>query len=378
MKNKYLTWVEISKTALRKNLASFKKLVGKRVILMPVLKSNAYGHGLVEVARSISSSVSMIGVVSLSEAITLRRNKIKKPIMVLSYFQPDEIAQAIDKKIILPVCSFTMARQISDIASKKRKKAKVHLKIDVGTSRLGVLAESSLKLVKTISKLPGLKIEGVYSHLADSENFDQRFTKLQIEIFNKTVELLRQAGLKIKYCHLACSAAVLINPKTHLDIVRVGIGFYGLWPSSETKKLYKKKNHNFKIDPVLSWHTRLIQKKIVGKNVPVGYGCAYRTKRKTIVGVIPVGYWDGYDRKLSNIGEVLFHNKKKKVIGRVCMNMTMIDITNVPQAKIGEIVTLIGRQGGTSVSADDIALKTNTINYEVVTRINPQIPRLIK
>ncbi|MBU0497740.1 MAG: alanine racemase, partial [Candidatus Thermoplasmatota archaeon] len=125
MKNKCLTWVEINKTALRKNLASFKKLVGKKVILMPVLKSNAYGHGLVEVARSISSSVSMIGVVSLSEAITLRRNKIKKPIMVLSYFQPDEIAQAIDKKIILPVCSFTMARQISDIASKKRKKAKV-------------------------------------------------------------------------------------------------------------------------------------------------------------------------------------------------------------------------------------------------------------
>ncbi len=344
---------------------------------MPIIKSNAYGHGLFETAKIIQTKSDIIGVVSADEALTLRKKNIRKKIIALSYFNPEDVEIAVRQNIILPVYSYTMAQQISRAAKKIKKRAVVHIKIDVGTSRLGVLAENALGFARRINKLPNLKIEGIYSHLADSENFNQRFTNLQIKIFTKTVELLEQDGFKFKYQHLACSAATLINPKSRFNLVRIGISLYGLWPSNETKKLYHNKFNSFSLKPVLSWHTRIIHIKEIPKNSSIGYGCTFVTKKKTTIAILPVGYWDGYDRKNSNRSSVLLRNKRVKIIGRVCMNMVILDVTAINKPRVGELITLIGNQGRETISADELAQNTGTINYEVVTRINPLLPRVI-
>ncbi len=377
MKHSHLTWVEIDKLALKNNLTSFQKLVGGRIKIMPVIKSNAYGHGLIEVSKIISGFSEIFGVVSLQEADELRKSGFKKRIMVLSYFAPDELARVNLKNIILPVYSPTMAAQISSAAKKRKSTVSVHIKIDVGTSRLGVSAENSKNFFDQINKLPGLRIDGVFSHLADSENFDQKFTNLQTKIFSKTVELLESGGFKIKNKHLACSAAALINPVTRFNLARVGIGLYGLWPSEETKKLYTSKYNSFKLKPALNWKTRIILIKKLDKGSCIGYGCAYKTKKQSVIGVLPVGYWDGYDRKLSNKGYVLIKGKKAKIVGRICMNMCMIDITGIGGVRVGETAILIGHDGSIKISAEEIAGLIGTINYEVVARINPLIPRVI-
>ncbi|MDP3965114.1 MAG: alanine racemase [bacterium] len=372
-----LTWIEISQSALEHNLKNFRKLAGRSPLLMPVVKGNAYGHGLAAIAQIVQKQADWLAVVNVGEALALRQAGVRKKLMVLGFFDPNQISLAVGKNIVLPVYTLTMAKQISAAAQAKRKTFPVHVKLDVGTSRLGLRPEKTLAFLRQIKKLPGLRIEGAYSHLADSENFDQKYTKLQVEIFTKTLELFEEVNIKLRYRHLACSAATLINSQTRFDILRIGIGLYGLWPSIETKKLYEKKFNHFTLQPVLSWHTRVIQIKQVPKNTFIGYGCSYRARRDTRIAVIPVGYWDGYDRGLSNRGEVLIRGKRRPVLGRVCMNMLMLDVTDRPNVRVGDIATLIGQQGKESISAEELAEKAQTIHYEIVTRIQPELPRII-
>lgn len=379
-----LSWLEISKSSLIHNLKQFKKIIGSQTQLMAVVKSNAYGHGLVECAKIFAKAgADWLGVVNLDEALALKKAGIKKPVMVLSYFDLsqnslDPLTQAIKKGVRLPVYDLKTAKWLSRIALKARKTAYLHVKIDTGTSRLGVLPSEAVGLIKRLLKLPNLRLEGVFSHLADSENPNQTFTNKQIDIFEKLIIKLEKQGINIPLNHLACSAATILNKRSWFNLVRVGISLYGLYSIQDGWQKMKRKYSWFSLKPALSWYTKVIQIKELPAGTSIGYGLTYKTKRQSKIAVLPFGYWEGYDRKLSNSGKVLIHGQHAPVRGRVCMNMTMIDITDIPNVRVGDRVTLIGCDGKEEITTEELAKKIGTINYEVVTRINPLLKRVYK
>ena len=223
--------------------------------------------------------------------------------------------------------------------------------------------------------MPGLNLRGVFTHYAASEDGDQTFTNQQTEKFTKVIDALEKQGINIPFKHAACSAATMINRQTRFNLIRPGIALYGLWPSPETKFLSGVKNKNIDLCPALTWKTRIIQVKNLPGRTTIGYDRTYQTKKKTKLAILPVGYWDGYDRKLSNCGEVLIGGRRCPVRGRVCMNLTMVELPARLRAKVGDEAVLLGRQGKEEITAEELAQKIGTINYEVVTRINPLIIR---
>lgn len=366
------SWVEISRSAILHNLAQYQRMIGKSVAVMPIVKSNAYGHGLIEIAKLVSPKVKWLGVVNLSEALQLRQNKIKNRIFVLSYCESDLLEQGIRLNIDLPVYSLVDAKLISQAAKKQRnKKVKIHIKIDTGTSRVGVAVNEAVSFVKKVKQLPNLEIVGLYSHFAAVEE-NHKYTKWQLHNFNKVLTDLNKEGIKIPYQHFACSAAVLAEPKSHFNLIRLGLGLYGLWPSPLIKRIAIKRYPWLKLKPTLTWKTKIVQVKEISKNTKVGYGCSFIAKRKMKIAILPVGYFEGYDRHLSNSGKVIIKNKKCRLVGRVCMNLTMVDVSLVRNVKVGDEVVLLGR----GVTAEELAQKIGTINYEMVTRINPLLPRI--
>lgn len=377
MPHKPITWLEISKQAIRHNIGQFKKIVSSKTALMAVVKSNAYGHGMVEMGTiAEKTGVKWLGTVNLDEALELRRAGIKARILVLNYFHPSRLGEAVKKNITLTVYSYGAAQAISTIAKKLRKRIPIHFKVDTGTSRLGVRTDSCLGLIERIQKLPNVFIEGIFSHLADSENPNQTFTNQQINLFEKLLGQLEEQGIDIPLKHIACSAATLLNKRSHFSLVRLGISLYGLWSVEKDGTRVRKLHKQFSLRPALSWYTTIVQIKALPSGTPIGYGRTYKTLRKMKLAVIPVGYWEGYDRRLSNIGEVLIQGKRCKVRGRVCMNLTMVDVTHLKRVRAGERATLVGRDGKVEITLDEIAKKMKTINYEVVTRINPSLPRI--
>ncbi|PIS42100.1 MAG: alanine racemase [Candidatus Kerfeldbacteria bacterium CG08_land_8_20_14_0_20_40_16] len=373
----YLTWVEIEKDAIKHNLAVFQKVVGPHVKLMPIVKSNAYGHGMVGIAEIASDfGVDYLGVVNLAEALELRKNHILTPILVLSYFDLGSIEEALENNIELTVYDRETVRKISEEAKKLNKRARLHVKIDTGTARLGILAKEAAEFIDDIKDIKGIELVGIFTHFADSENADWTYTNQQILEFKNLLFHLQKRNITIPLMHAACSAAALVSADTHFNLVRVGISLYGLWPSEETKQKVSSKYSWLELKPALTWKTKIVQIKELEKRSPVGYGCSYKTSKKTRLAIIPVGYHEGYSRLLSNKGEALINGKIVPVIGRVCMNLTMIDVTKVRDIKVGEEVILIGKKNGQEITAEEIAKKTNTINYEVITRINPLIPRV--
>ena len=376
----YNSWAEISRSAILHNLKQYQRAVGRSVEVMPIIKSNAYGHGMVEIAKIISSKVRWLGVASLGEALELRTNNIRKRILVVSYAQGRYLEKGIKQNIDLPVYNLSYAKLLSKVAVKIKKTAKVHVKIDTGTSRIGVLTKDALKFIRSVNDLPNLKIEGVWSHFAASED-NQLYTKKQLKEFNTLLADLGKEGIKAPYIHFACSAATLVEPKAHFNMIRLGVSLYGLWPSERVKKIALKNYHWFSLKPALTWKAKIIQVKEISKGTKVSYGCTYAAKKKIKMAVLAVGYWEGYNRLLSNRGEVIVKGKRCPVIGRVCMNLTMIDVSKVKNVKAGDEVTLLGglayakASTGKGVSAEELAEKIETINYEVVTNINPLLER---
>lgn len=367
----YNSWIEISKSAILYNLKQYQSLVGNQVSVMPVVKSNAYGHGMIEVAKLVAPKVQWLGVVNFGEALALRKAGIKKKIFVLSYAQSRYLRQGISKNIDLPVYDLEYAQLISKTAKSLNKTAKVHVKIDTGTTRIGVLAKDAVSFIKTVDNLPNVKVVGVYSHFAASEE-NQSYTSKQLAIFNQILEKVKKQGTKIQFKHIGCSAATLTTPDSYFNLIRVGISLYGLWPSDQVKKIVQKRKKNFNLKPALTWKTKILQVKTIPKGTKVGYGCSYTAPKKMKISVLAVGYWEGYDRRLSGKGIVVIKNKRCNVIGRVCMNMTMVDVSKVNNVKAGDEAVLIGPTN----TADEMATKIGTINYEVVTRINPELARV--
>ncbi len=369
-----LTWVEISQKAIEHNLTVFKRLIAHDTLLMPVIKSNAYGHGLIEVGTLLSESklVDRICVVNLEEAIVLLKAKVKKPLIILGIYEHDteKIKTAIKAGVVFPLYTIEQAKMLQKVGESIRKKVLVHVKLDTGTSRIGVMPNDAVAFVKKVTTFSHIAIEGLWSHFSSSEN-DGLVTKKQLQILTDVNSKLISLKINVPLKHMACSASTILYPQTICNAVRFGISTYGLHPDVSTNK-------KITLQPALTWKTTIIQVKTVPRGSKISYGGSYITKRETTLAVLPVGYWDGYTRSFSNRAEVLIKGVRCTVRGRVCMNLTMVDVTDVPgKIKAGDIVTLIGNDRKENISAEELAVHAGTINYEIVTRINPLIPRTI-
>ena len=343
---------------------------------MAIVKANAYGHGLVEVAQlAMEAGVEWLGVFSVAEGVRLRKAGISIPILVLGPPHPSEIPLAVNEKLRLTVPSKPVAR---GIATQSHGNISVHLKLETGTNRQGLQPEEVPETIE-ILKAGGVNVEGIYTHFANIEDTtDHTFAEMQLETFKQQLERLQSSGLEIPIAHTACSAATILFPATYFNLVRAGIALYGLWPSRETHVSAGALGRStLKLQPVMTWKTRIAQIKDLKKGDYIGYGCTYRTTRKTRLAVLPIGYADGYPRALSDRAHVLVRGSRAPIRGRICMNMTLIDVTDIPSAATGNHVVLLGSQGDESVTADDLAGLAGTINYEIVTRAAPCAPRII-
>lgn len=379
-----LTRVEISQKALIHNLGQFRRRVEKRIKIMAVVKANAYGHGILEVSKIVSQNgADWLGVNSLGEGLVIRQEGIKLPILVLGYIPLSEIEGAIRNDLSFVVYNRQTIKEAEVKARPLKKKAKVHLKLETGTYRQGIEVREIAPFTEFCLKQENIFLEGIYTHYANIEDtLDSSFAMEQLKTFKRALSAIGGSAfggqlIKSIIKHTACSAATILFKETYFDLVRVGIGLYGLWPSRETKISAKEEGIKLDLCPVLTWKTGIVQLKEVEKGKTIGYGRTFTTNRKTKIAVLPVGYWDGYDRKLSNSGRVLIHGQFAPVVGRVCMNMVMVDVTDIPKIKIEDEVVLLGKQGKNEVTAEEIAQKIGTINYEVITRINPLLPRTV-
>jgi len=371
MQHKNKSWVEISKKSILSNISAFKLFVGKKVLFCGVVKANAYGHGFKEVSSVlIKSQIDWYAVDSANEAISLRKLGVRKPILVLGYSRLVELNEIIESNISFVVYNLETLKKI--VALNLKKKAKIHLKIETGLNRQGIEEKSIFKYIEFI-KLHSDKFiaEGASMHFADIEdNKNSSFAKLQLKIFNERIKKIKELGINFSFKHAAASAGTILYSNTHLDMVRIGLSLYGLHPSRET-------TDKIKLKPVMTWKALIVQIKNVSKNESVGYGRTWTAKRTTKIAIIPVGYSDGYDRKLSNCGRVIIKGKYAQVLGRICMNMFMVDVTDIPGIKLEDEVVIMGKKDNLEITADEIAKKIDTINYEVVSRINPLLPRVL-
>jgi len=370
------SWVEISRCALNHNIAAVRRLIGEERKLIAVIKANAYGHGLAEVAGAIEESVDYFSVATAAEAEILRRSGATLPILVLAFAPEDRdvINWCVSERVELTVHSQEQAERLSRLVD--HGELRIHVKIDTGLGRLGITATGSRSIIENIAKLPNLHIKGIFSHLADPFG-NISYTKEQLEKFAALRQELVRHGFDSQLYHLAKTTAILSLPESYYNSVRLGIGLYGIWPAQELKDWVKKEKPDFSFKPVLTWKTTVLQVKDYPAHAFVGYGCSYQTRRQTRLAIIPVGYYDGYDRGLSNTGAVLINGQRCPIRGLVCMNMTIVDVTDAGGVSEGDEVVLIGAQGDEVITARDLAEWAGTINYEIVTRINPNIQRVL-
>lgn len=377
-----LTWVEISKKALINNIELFRDLIRPKTILAPCVKANAYGHGMIETAKiALLAGADWLNVNAIFEAEILRKAGIKTPIYIMGYVMKKDLFAAVRLNCRLVVYNKETVDEISKAAKRFKKNAKIHLKIETGNNRQGIAMENLLDFALHVKKFPQIEIEGISTHFANIEDIPlgkklSGYPLFQLKNFRQANEVLKKAGINIPLRHCANSAATLLFPETYFNMVRPGIAVYGLWPSAETKIVFQKMHKNLNLKPVLSWFTKIAQIKNVKKGSYIGYGCTFCSKRDMKIAILPIGYYDGFDRGFSNNGYVLIRGKRAKICGRVCMNIIMVDVTNIPGAAVEDTVTLIGRDGREEITVDYLAEIIGTINYEITTRINEKIPRI--
>lgn len=376
------SWVEVSANSIKSNIQTFKNLISNDTKLMAVVKANAYGHGLVGVAKiAQSQGVTWFGVDSPEEGIALRVNGIKGSILVMGFVRPGNLELIIKNKLSFVAYDSKVLSRLQSLSKTgflKKYPARIHLKIETGTGRQGLAGEELMAFALKLKKIKGVEIQGMYTHFANIEDTtDHSYSASQLKKFIQEKNCLAQNGIKPQVVHTACSAAAILFPETHFNLIRLGISLYGMWPSKETHAVAQRAHRDIKLQPALTWKTIVAQLKKYPKGSPIGYGLSERTSRASIIAVVPVGYWDGYDRGLSSVGSVLVRGERCKIVGRICMNMMMVDVTDVSGVRVEDEVVLIGKQKKDIISAEDFSGKIGTINYEVVTRINPLLPRVI-
>lgn len=373
------TWVEINKDALRSNIAALSSLIEPSVQMAGVVKANAYGHGLKQIVPLLfENGLRLFAVDNVEEGREVRALVADAIILVLGYTLHEQLSEVVELNLHQVVYDADTVRLLQEEAAKGGKRVSIHLKVETGTMRQGIWPNQVPALAEIIRSCPHLDLVGISTHFANIEEAeDTGFVEYQMGQFLQAYEMLKGCGIDPIYIHAACSAAVILYPQTHGTLVRPGVASYGFWPSRETRSLARHLERRIELEPVLSWKTKIAQVKEAPMNVPVGYGSTEILRRWSKIAVLPIGYWDGFDRRLSSIGEVLVRGQHCRVIGRVCMNMCMVDVTEVPRVSAEDEVVIIGRAGKNRMRADDMAQRLNTIHYEITTRINPLIPRMI-
>lgn len=370
------SWIEINKNSLLHNIQIIRAELSPHTKLMAVLKANAYGHGLKEISQLVSSKVDWIGVDNNFEALALKKSGITNPILILGYTRDNDLREVIENDISFVCYSIDQLKYINTL--ELYKKAKVHLKVETGLNRQGIQQLELKKAVEIIKRSETIFLEGLSSHYANIEDtLDSTYAMYQLENFQKETKILKKRFPNI-LLNTAASAGVLLYPQTHLDMVRVGISLYGIWPSRETMiAMNMKRKKTFKLRPVLSWKSVVAQVKEIQVGDSVGYGRSWYAARKSTIAIIPVGYSDGYDRQLSNSGRVIIHDTYAPVIGRVAMNMIIVDVTDIANVKRDDEVVLLGKGIQNEINVEELSVKVDTIPYEILARINPELRRLI-
>jgi len=365
------TWVEVDLETIASNVRQIKEIVGPEVKILAVLKADAYGHGAITVARTaINNGVSYCGVASVSESLRLRAGGISVPTLVLGYTPTWLVRKAILHDITLTIYDADMARAISRAAGNLRRTACVHIKVDTGMGRLGLLPEQVVPFVQEIRDLPDLDLAGIFTHFSVADDADLEYTRWQLDRFREVLDNLAGIGVTFRTVHCANSAAILRLPEAHFNTVRLGLAMYGLRPSPHVPL-----PAGFR--PALTWKTTIAQVKILPPGSYVSYGNTYRTEQEEAIAVIPVGYADGFRRAPTRWREVLVRGQRAPIVGQVCMDQTMIDVSHIPNVRVGDEVVLIGRQGEDEITAEEVADWLGTINYEAISEILARVPRMV-
>lgn len=378
MKHYDRAWAEIDLDALRLNIESIKQNINKQTKIIAVIKTDGYGHGAGPIARILENEKRVWGyaVATAEEAFALREDKVRKPILILGYTFPYSYEQMIEEDVRATVFTYEAAKELSDTAMKAGKKCKVHIKIDTGMTRIGIHPDDGgLILIRQISELPGLELEGIFTHFATADEADRTKAYQQMVLFKEYVNRIEgESGLKIPMKHCSNSAGIVEMPEANMDAVRAGIILYGLWPSDEVMA-----DKKIRLQPMLSLKSRVVYVKTVPKGQEISYGGTCTTTRDTRVATICIGYGDGYPRSLSNVGHVLIKGRRAPILGRVCMDQFMIDVTDIDAPVcVGDKVTLIGRDGDEVITMEALGALSGRFNYELACDIGKRIPRIYK
>lgn len=403
------TWIEIDKKAIKNNFNTFKKLIPKSCKFLAVVKSNAYGHNLTEFSKEMEKlGADFLGVDSITEALALRREKIKIPILVLGYTLPERLEDAVNKKISISVSSFETIFAIkklvchASLAKTVGKRLNIHIKVDTGMGRHGFLLTDQKRLISELKKIKNVNIEGLFTHFSSAKKpNDLQYTNMQIEIFKKWIELFKLNGFNPIVHACATSGTILFSSPEKIltdgkskifraldkksnasvktlagealfDMVRIGIGLYGEWPS---KEIMKAKENEIKLLSVMSWKTIIGEIKKIPAGEKIGYEGTKVLEKDSVIAICPIGYWHGYPRALSNKGFVLIKGKEAKILGRVCMDIIIVDVSDIPLIKVGEEVTILGKSGNKKITPDNLSDMIDGSDYELLTGINPLIKK---
>ncbi|MBE5854051.1 MAG: alanine racemase [Lachnospiraceae bacterium] len=366
-------YAKIDLDCILHNMECMKANCKEGTKLLAVIKTDGYGHGALPIAKTLEALPYLFGyaTATVEEALTLRKNGIHKAILILGHTFPYSYPDLVREQIRPALFRLDSAKELSDTALRLNKKCKVHIKVDTGMTRVGIQPnDQGLSFVKEVMAMPGIEIEGIFTHFATADEADKTAAKKQLERFvNFTERIKKELGLQIPICHASNSAGILDMPEANLDMVRAGITTYGLWPSADVSQ-------KMDLHPALELKSHIAYIKEVEAGVPISYGGTYVTEKKTIVATIPVGYGDGYPRSLSSKGYVLIHGKKAPILGRVCMDQFMVDVTDLPEAKMDDEVTLIGKDGDAKITLEELGDLSGRFNYEFACDLDKRIPRI--
>lgn len=365
-------WAEISLDNLIHNIKEVRRITDKDTLITAVVKANGYGHGSIQIARSfLDNGADRLAVALLTEAMELRNNNIREPIMILGYTPKTQFNKVLEHDLIQTIYDYEDAKALSNTATELNKTAKVHIKLDTGMGRIGFPStKESIDIILEISKLPNIYIEGIFTHFAKADELDKTFTKIQFKRFIDIVNELEEKGLYIEIKHVSNSATIIDLPQYNLNMVRAGIMLYGFNPSDETNK--EKVN----LKPAMTLKAKLSHVKTVSKGMGISYGQIFVAEKESKIGTIPIGYADGFSRILTDKAEVYINGKRVKVVGKICMDQSMIDLTDVEDAKVGDEVIIFGYGKEGYPHADELAEKIGTINYEIVCMVGRRVPRV--
>ncbi|MCD4707385.1 MAG: alanine racemase [Candidatus Sabulitectum sp.] len=372
-----LVWVELDADSPDHNLREIRRSNDFQGLHCAVVKSNAYGHGVREMV-SLLTGADWLAVNSLDEGLELRVAGERRPVLLLGHVPLNRLDEARRADLRLIICNFETLQAIRELPVSD-KKFFLHMKVETGTWRQGILPDDAVLMAREIAETQAAVLDGIYTHFANIEDtLSHQYAEMQLETFQGVLDVLRQEGLTPPIIHTACTAAAILFSKTHFSMIRTGIGLYGLWPSRETKLSAESTGCRMPdLRPVLSWKTKIVQIKKVTAGSYIGYGGTHRTTRDSEIAVLPVGYADGYRRSLGNTGWVLIAGRRASILGRVCMNLCMVDVTDIQGTNLEDEVVLLGRSGSEEITAEMLGQWMGTINYEVVTGISSLLPRKV-